>query len=207
MTDKTNLDAESVIADFLLEVGEPTAKDWDSLITRFPQFAADIVDAALVEKSRASFEAKCIANAPESGDVFAHTTSRAINLAYSHSSPQLKVVQDKIASVQGPAIRKLCTELAFPQAALALLSGVLAGTISPPIQLLRRLGERFGEPIPALRESFSQSFRARPMPAYKAEEGKPSVTTHPTSWQDAVRSLKLSDEETKSLLALDADKQ
>lgn len=60
MTDKTNLDAESVIADFLLKVGKPTAKDWDSLITRFPQFASDIVDAALVEKSRASFEARAL---------------------------------------------------------------------------------------------------------------------------------------------------
>lgn len=204
MTDKTNLDAESVIADFLLEVREPTAKDWDSLITRFPQFAADIVDAALVEKSRVAFEAESIANAPVSGDVLARTTSKAINLAYSHTSPQLKATQDKIASFQGPAIRNLCTELVIPH--VALLSGVLAGTISPPIKLLRRLGERFGEPIAALRESFSQSFRARPMPAFKSEDRKPSVSTRPKSWQEAVRSLNLSDEETKSLLAWDADK-
>lgn len=204
MTDKTNLDAESVIADFLLEVRVPTAKDWDSLIIRYPQFAADIVDAALVEKSSVAFEAESIANAPVSGDVLARTTSKAINLAYSHTSPQLKATQDKIASFQGPAIRNLCTELVIPH--VALLSGVLAGTISPPIKLLRRLGERFGEPIAALRESFSQSFRARPMPAFKSEDGKPSVSTRPKSWQEAVRSLNLSDEETKYLLAWDADK-
>jgi hypothetical protein len=205
MTDKTNLDVESVIADFLYEVPQPTARDWDGLLTRFPQFAADIVDAALMEKNRVSFEAESIENAPVSGDVLARTTSRAINLAYSRSSPQLKATQDKIASFQGPAIRNLCTELAIPH--VALLSGVLAGTISPPIKLLRRLGENFGEPIAALRESFSQSFRARPMPAFKSENGKPSVSTRPKSWEEAVRSLDLSDEQTKSLLAWDTDKR
>lgn len=205
MTDKTNLDAESVIADFLYEVREPTAKDWERLITQFPQFAADIVDAALVEKSRASFEAESSANAPESGEVFARTTSKAINLAYSRTSPQLKAVQDKIASFQGPAIRTLCTELAIPH--VALLSGVFAGTIRPPTNLLRWLGERLEAPIAALRESFSQSFSARPVPAFKSEDGKPSVPTQPISWEEAVRSLHLSEAETKSLLTWETDEK
>jgi len=202
MTDKTHAGAESVIAAFLQEVSEPTAKDWDGLIMSFPQYAADIVDAALVEKSRIAFEDGRDAELVEGGEVFSRTASKAINLVYARPSPQLKAAQEQIYSFQGSAIRGLCAELAIPHP--ALLSGVLAGTIRAPTELLKRLGERLDVPIAALREIFSQSFRIRNVPAYKSEEGKPSVATQPTSWEEAVRTLRLTEEETKSLLAWDS---
>lgn len=202
MTDKAYADAESVIAAFLETVQEPTTKDWDELITKYPQFAADIVDAALIESGGCTFEEGSDAHSVQSGELFSRTVSKAINLAYSRPSTQLKEVQDKIEELRGPAVRSLCAELNVPP---PLVNGVLGGTIRPPIKLLEWFGERLRAPIAALREVFSQSFAARPVPAFKSEGGKPSVPLQAKSWEEAVRSLHLSDAETKSLLTWDTD--
>lgn len=199
MVDTNFADAQSVIAEFLLRVREPLTNDWDELLSQFPQFANEIVNTALILKAGCLSEEDYETESPESSELFTQTVSLAINLAYAQPSPQLKEVQEKIASCRGPAIRSLCTDLAISHA--PLLNGVLAGTISPPSKLLRRLAERLESPVAALREIFSQSFAAREVPAYKSDGAKPSVSTQPTSWEDAVRSLKLPNHETKSLLS------
>lgn len=205
MTDKSFADAESVIAELLLQVREPTTSDWDELISRFPQFANEIVNTALILKSGCLSEEAYETESPENSELFSQTVSLAINLAYTEPSPQLKEVQDKIAACRGPAIRSLCTDLVIPHP--PLLNGVLAGTISPPSRLLRKLAERLESPVAALREIFSQSFAAREVPAYKSDGAKPSVATQPTSWEDAVRSLRLPNDETKSLLSWNVEER
>lgn len=199
MTDKTLADAERVIAEFLRGHVQPTKEDWDHLLTQYSQFAPSIVDAALLEKAGEVLDDGVGLEPVESGEVFANTISKALNLVYSKPSPQLQEVQEKIRAVQGPAVRQLCTDLGIPSA--PLLNGVLVGAVSPPRRLLMALGERFRTSVVALREAFSQSFHARPVPAFKAEDGKPSVSTRPTPWEEAVRNLELSPEQTKSLMA------
>jgi hypothetical protein len=201
LTDDAHDDAERVIAAFLESVQQPTTKDWNELITRFPQHAADIVDAALIEQGGCSFEEGADAQSVQSGELFSNTVSKALNLAYTTPSKQLKEVQSKIEAFRGPAIRTLCSELQIAHS--QLLSGVFTGTIRPPNRLLRWLAERLDAPVAALRETFSRSFSARTIPAFKSQDGKPSVPLEPVSWEEAVRSLHLTDAETKSLLAWD----
>lgn len=205
MVDKHFADAEGVIADFLLQVQEPTTGDWDELLSHFPQFADEIVRTALVLKAGCLSEEDYASESPESSELFSQTVSLAINLAYAEPSSQLKEVQEKIAACRGPAVRNLCADLAIAHP--PLLNGVLAGTISPPAKLLQRLAQRLESPVAALREIFSQSFAAREVPAYKSDGAKPSVSTQPISWEDAVRSLKLPNDETKSLLSWDDEER
>lgn len=198
MTAKTQADAQRVIVAFLREVAQPAAKDWDALLSRYPQFAAEIVNAAIADKNKSDFDSVSDIDL-QRDEVYARTVSKAVNRVYERSSSQLRAAQEKVSAFQGPAVRTLCADLSIPHP--ALLSGVLAGTIRPPNKLLRRLSSRIEVPLAALREVFSQSFGARALPAFKSRDGKPSVVTQPATWEDAVRSLSLSDEETKSLLA------
>jgi hypothetical protein len=195
---ESNLDADTVIAAFLQNTPRPTTEEWKKLIAQYPQFARDIADAALIQKACKLLDETDLEH-PVNAEVFANTVSRAINLLHSTPSPVLADVQQKIAAVQGPAIRNLCKELGVGHA--PLINGILVGAIKAPSRLLARLGELLDAPLAALSEAFAQSFASKHLPAYKSESGKPSVPIEPMSWEEAVRAAKLPDSEAKTLLA------
>ena len=115
---------------------------------------------------------------------------------------QFSEVEEKVAAYRGPAIRELARQIglgAYP----ALLSGVLAGSIRAPSKLLGRLSNLLGAPERALTGFFTRCFTSRLVPAFKAENGKPQVSALATSWEEAVRSLNLSQDKTTELLQLD----
>lgn len=115
---------------------------------------------------------------------------------------QFSEIEEKVTAYRGPAIRKLARQVglgAYP----ALLSGVLAGSICAPSKLLGRLSNLLGAPERAMTGFFTRCFASRLVPAFKAENGKPQVSALATSWEEAVRSLKLSEDQTKELLQLD----
>lgn len=116
---------------------------------------------------------------------------------------QFEEIEQKVAAYRGPAVRGLASKVGVGPSAAALLSGILAGSIRAPKKLLGRLSDVLGAPERALTEFFGGSFASRHVPAFKAENGKPQVSAAVTSWEDAVKSLKLPADQTKELLQLD----
>ncbi|MEJ5999729.1 hypothetical protein [Paucibacter soli] len=115
---------------------------------------------------------------------------------------QLVELEQKVAAVRGAAVRKLAPQVGLGTQ-VALLSGILAGTVRAPKKVLKSLSEFFETPQLALTEFFKRSFESRVVPAFKAENGKPQVSHSATSWEDAVRSLNLPVAQAKELLQLD----
>lgn len=115
---------------------------------------------------------------------------------------QFAAIEQKISAYRGPAVRTLAPQVGLGSYA-QLLSGVLAGSIRAPRRVLARLSEVLQESELALSEFFKSSFVGRLVPAFKADNGKPQVSTAPTSWEDAVKSLKLPADKAKALLQLD----
>ena len=115
---------------------------------------------------------------------------------------QFAEIDKKIATYRGPAVRRLAPQVGLGTHA-QLLSGVLAGSIRAPRQVMAKLSEVLQESELALSGFFNSSFAVRVLPAFKADNGKPQVSTAPTSWEDAVRSLNLPAEQAKALLQLD----
>ncbi len=111
-------------------------------------------------------------------------------------------VEQKIGAVRGANIRRLAPKVGLGRHA-ALLSGVLAGSISPPRKLLDRLGEELETPQFALTAFFKRAFESRAVPAFKSVKGKPQVSGTARSWEDAVKSLNLTASESKELMQLD----
>ena len=114
---------------------------------------------------------------------------------------QLVELEEKIAAYRGVALRKLAPQVGLGKQA-ALLSGILAGTISAPTKVLGLLSDVLQTPQRVLSEFFKLSFETRAVPAFKAENGKPQVARSATTWEDAVRSLNLPSAETDELIKL-----
>lgn len=115
---------------------------------------------------------------------------------------QFAEIEKKIATYRGPGARRLAPQVGLGTH-VQLLSGVLVGSIRAPRQVMAKLSEVLQESELALSGFFNSSFAARVLPAFKAENGKPQVSTAPTSWEDAVRSLNLPAEQARALLQLD----
>lgn len=194
--------AQAVVEEFLVEHDEePTRAEWKQLVAQHPELASEIAEAAMFHLALESLQDSDV-SCPVNKAAYDSSVSAAINLLHTQPSPVLTEAAEKVAAVQGAAVRKLCAQVGLG-AHVALLSGVLVGAIRAPVKLIERLSQALAAPAIALKEFFAESFERRQVPAYKAEAGKPVVNLQPTPWAEAVRALKLSPEETSNLLALD----
>lgn len=199
--DFANTAAGKVIAAFLMEKGQPTTDDWKQLIAEYPEYAGEIADAALLRQCTRHLEENDVSG-PLKKAAYEATVSQAVNLLHTIPSAELSRLETKVAAVRGAAVRKLATEVGLGSNA-ALLSGVLAGTIVVPSELLERLTAVFNTSVFALTEFLRRSSESSEVPAFKVEQGKPQVAAKPTPWVDAVQSLNLSEEQAKELLSLE----
>lgn len=115
---------------------------------------------------------------------------------------ELEKAQAQIAAFQGPKARQLSVAIGLGKHG-ALLNGVLAGRTVAPSRVLQLLSEQLKVTALALAETFRKSFALSPVPAFKAEDGKPFVNFEPLSWSAAIESLHLSADEAEPLLQLD----
>jgi hypothetical protein len=111
-------------------------------------------------------------------------------------------IERKVAAVRGSRLRGLAPKVGLGKH-VALLSGVLAGSIAAPRKVLKCLGEVLETPEYALTSFFKRSFECRAIPAFKAESGKPQVFSSARPWEEAVNSLNLPPNQTEELLLLD----
>lgn len=116
---------------------------------------------------------------------------------------QLTSVEEKVSAVKGSALRTLAPKVGL-KSHVSLLSGVLAGSIEAPKQLLKRLSEHFDTSEISLTTFFRLSCDRRYVPAFKAENGKPQVCKYATPWEDAVKASGLSESQVQELLELDS---
>ncbi|MGO9593008.1 MAG: hypothetical protein ACLQFF_12445 [Steroidobacteraceae bacterium] len=192
--------ATRIIAEFRSMNPAPTQKDWIALIGAHPEVAGEIADAALLHRTVQHLDESDL-DGPLNREVFESGVSRAITRLYAIPSAALREAQEKIAAVQGPGVRTLALEVGLGSAS-ALLSGILVGAIEVPRKVLDGLVVQLGSTAMILMECFQRARATATVPSFKAEMEKPGLATQPTSWSEAVKSLRLSEQETQRLLLL-----
>ena len=196
------MSAKEIVAAFLSSIPSPTKTQWKLLIEQHKEVAGYITDAA-IRHSRAQHLTEEDVEAPLNDEAFNSSVSKAINLVHTTPSPINTAIENRVSQIRGAAVRKVAAELGLA-ASPALLSSVLVGNVTPAKTVLSRLAERLDTSAVALQVFFRICFESQHVPAFKATQGKPQVSVEPVSWADAVRALKLTPEQTKELLDLDA---
>lgn len=178
--------SDKLLSRFSTELGRWSAPETEQVMVRLDQDLAVRIRASAKEyrRSASEFGAMCLAH----GLVI---------------QTQLVELEQKVAAYRGPGIRKLAPLVGLGSNATALLSGVLAGTIVTPKKLLVRLSEVLAVTDLALGEYLRRTFANRPVPAFKAENGKPQVAPSATRWREAVQLLNLPPDQARELLQLD----
>jgi len=174
-----------LLAEFVSKIGEWHPSDTEQIMLRVDPSLAVRIRATAKEyrRSASQFGAMC--------------------LAHGHSLQAQRVhLEQKVAAFRGAPIRQLAPKVGLGNHS-SLLSGILAGTIRAPKKVLRALSELFGVTEPNLTDFLKFSFESRSIAAFKTEGGKPQVARSEVSWEDAVRSLKLSSVQAEELLQLD----
>jgi len=143
-------------------------------------------------RSASQITAICIASALTKQSEVQPNASGAIR-------SQLDAAKEVIGKYKGPAARKLAEDIGLGKRG-PLLIGVLTGKTIAPRTVLRSLALKLKVPIPVLSQVFNNSFLTNSIPAFKADNGKPQVRLEPQTWEDAVISLSLPDDETSALL-------
>jgi hypothetical protein len=196
MTATNRTDAERLIVEFLDANDNPTSADWKALADKHPEYASAFVDAALV---RAVGDAAEASTAPYEFDaVLANRmVSKGLSKLHQTGSAQLELAQQRVKAVKTPAQKRdLSTKVGIGEH-VSLLAGVLVGRTLAP----RKLSAALEVPGIALREAFARFFEGTPLPAHKGGDGKPVVAVTPSTWEDAVRGLRLDAKETARLLS------
>lgn len=114
----------------------------------------------------------------------------------------LASLESRVSACKGAAIRTLVSKLELRPVATPLVSSILVGNVRAPRKLLSRLAIAFEAPESLLSTLFRGSFDRRLVPSFKAELGKPVLSSAPTTWTSAVKSLNLPPDEAKALLDL-----
>lgn len=114
----------------------------------------------------------------------------------------LEPLEARVSKCKGAAVRSLVSKLGLQPFAVPLVSGILAGSVRAPRKLLPKLALALEAPESLLSTVFRGSFDRRLVPSFKAEAGKPVLSTAPATWTTAVRALSLSPEDAKALLEL-----
>lgn len=114
----------------------------------------------------------------------------------------LEPLENRVSKCRGAAVRSLVSKLGLQPFAVPLVSGILAGSVRTPRKLLPKLALALEAPESLLSTVFRGSFDRRLVPAFKAEAGKPMLSTAPAPWTTAVKALSLSSEDERALLEL-----
>ena len=200
MTETNRDDAERLIVKFLDEHEHPTRAEWTRLIDAHPEHARYFLDAALVREVGDAADARDV-EVTVDPLVQSTTLSYALSKLHQMGSPALEAAQSAINGVKRPAERRrLADQLGIGAQHVVLLNSVLAGRTRAPLKVLRLLSEAFNVQMMALREVFTRAFSMTAVPSYKSSNEKPNVPLEPVSWEDEVRDLRASRDETVRLL-------
>ncbi|PBK51304.1 hypothetical protein C6380_05180 [Pseudomonas syringae pv. actinidiae] len=106
-----------------------------------------------------------------------------------------------IAGVVGPQAGELADYLGMP-GKRRLINEVLGGLVRAPGALRGKIAEYFAVSRAAVTQAVGLNFIQMPAPSYKAPNGQPRKLTEPVPWEEAVKALKLPQDEEAKLLAI-----
>lgn len=200
MTKHSKTDAARLVEDFLSENARPNSDDWKRLIDAHPQHAGTIADAAILH-GNSDATPDSTEQFQSDDEIFDATISGILSAVHRTPSAALEAAKKQVAATQGPKARQVAVDIGIGPHA-ALLSGILIGRTLAPAPILSALGEKLGVSIAALSEVFQRNFSSAEVPAFKSPDGQPQVMTEPWTWEQSVKALKLSDDETQRLITL-----
>ena len=203
MTNQTDpfKNAGEIIEAFLQQTPAPTFAQWGELAQRHGDIAAEIADAALLFTDAQHMNEEDLLS-PLDEELFNTSVSAAVNRVHAMSSPLFEEMDRKLDNLRGAGVKAAAVQFGLGLAP-ALLSGVLAGTIQGPRRVLHVLAERINVDLASIRSFFQWKYSHAPVPAFRAEHGKPTLSAGPTPWAEAVSTYKFSESDMQALLELD----
>jgi hypothetical protein len=198
MTRSASSEASALIEDFLAANPLPSSEQWKAFTLAHPAHASQIADTALMlTLDDADFDAGEL-----DVELFNATRSAMLNEVHLNSVP-VAAAKTALKVCRGPIARRYAREIGLGER-VDLFNQMLAGELSAPYVLVKRLAKSLQVRMTALAEVFALNFQNQPVQAYKAD-GKPSALRQPVSWEDAVRDAGITGEEAARLLHLEKE--
>lgn len=117
------------------------------------------------------------------------------------SEVEIEKARSIISQIKGSSIKELSIQVGLGERK-SLMAGIISGRIEVPGRILKYLSDSWQLSRSIIQKVFEETYRQSSIPAYKAEDEKPSVSLTPQSWEEAVISLQLPHDETMRLLAM-----
>jgi hypothetical protein len=199
MTRSASSEASMLIEDFLAANPLPSSEQWKAFILAHPVHASQIADTALMlTLDSAEFDAEEL-----DVELFNATRSAMLNEVHLNSSVPIAAAKTALKVCRGPIARRYAREIGLGER-VDLFNQMLAGELSAPYVLVKRLAKSLQVRMAALAEVFALNFQNQPVQSYKAD-GKPSALRQPVSWEHAVRDAGITGEEAARLLYLEKE--
>lgn len=198
MTSSASSEASMLIEDFLAANPLPSSEQWKAFTLANPAYALQIAEAALMlTLDDADFGAGEL-------DVELFNATRSAMLSAVHlNSISVAAAKTALKVCRGPIARRYAREIGLGEH-VDLFNQMLAGELSAPYALVKRLAKALQVRMAALAEVFTLNFQNQRAQAYKAD-GKPNNLLQPVSWEQAVRDAGITGEEAARLLHLEKE--
>jgi len=198
MTRSASSEASVLIEDFLAANPLPSSEQWKAFTLAHPAHASQIADTALMlSLDDADFDAEEL-----DVELFNATRSAMLNEVHLNSVP-VAAAKTALKVCRGPIARRYAREIGLGER-VDLFNQMLAGELSAPYVLVKRLAKSLQVRMVALAEVFALNFQNQPVQSYKAD-GKPIALRQPVSWEHAVRDAGITGEEAARLLHLEKE--
>lgn len=198
MTRSASTEASDLIEAFLAANPLPSSEQWKAFTLAQPAHASQIADTALMlTLEDADFDAEEL-----DVELFNATRSAMLNAVHLNSVP-VAAAKTALKVCRGPIARRYAREIGLGER-VDLFNQMLAGELSAPYVLVKRLAKTLQVRMVALAEVFSLNFQNQPIQSYKAD-GKPNALRQPVSWEQAVRDAGITGEEAARLLHLEKE--
>lgn len=204
-TPNRRLSLDEVLDEFFYSADKPTPAQVLHACQAHPEYRADIVEfAALWIAYEASPEPTEDALLPKvANDDVLRLQSFVLNRLHeldqgSASSSQAETARKAVESLAGKSLRQAAAAAGLGASALLLTKVLTKSIVNVPTKVLRDLAAHLNVALAELQQCLgpslagAKSFRAKGIPNASAQE----------TWEAAVRSLSVSDEEKQRLLAL-----
>lgn len=198
MTRSASSEASDLIEAFLAANPLPSPEQWKAFTLANPAHAPQIADTALMlTLDDAEFDAEEL-----DVELFNATRSAMLNAVHLSSAPVV-AAKTALKVCRGPVARRYARDIGLGER-VDLFNQMLAGELSAPYVLVKRLAKTLQVRVAALAEVFALNFQSQPAQAYKAD-GKPNALPQPLTWEQAVRDAGIAGEEAARLLHLEKE--
>ena len=192
-------EASSLIEEFLAANSQPTSEQWKALAMANPKYAVQIADAALF---LSPLETEDHTETPFDTELFNATRSAMLSAVEASTAP-VEAAKAALRQCRGPAARSYARQIGLGEH-VDLFNQMVSGEALAPYVVMKRLAAELHVRLAAMKEVFSLNFHNRQVQSFKAD-GKPNMSSAPTSWENAVRAAGITGAEASRLLDLEQE--